>query len=87
MTAGPPSPAGWSDGQLLNRLLAGAPGAGPNATDLEAELERRCADMEHREDVRRLLKGYASAAPEYVDEDAQAAARQYLALLDGTVSG
>ncbi|CAA9297914.1 MAG: hypothetical protein AVDCRST_MAG77-5370 [uncultured Chloroflexi bacterium] len=87
MTAGPASLTGWSDGQLLNRLLAGAPGIGPSVVELEGELARRCADAQRREDVRRLLKGYASAAPEYVDEDAQAAARRYLAVFDGDTSG
>jgi hypothetical protein len=69
---------GWSDAQLLNRLLAGARGSGPSLRELEAELERRCAEPANREVVRRLLQGYVSAAPEYVDEEAQAAARRYL---------
>ena len=65
------------DGDLLRRVLDGSVPSAASAT-LAAELERRLANEHHRPALRRLLEHYATAAPEYVDEDVQAAARVYL---------
>ena len=65
------------DGDLLRRVLDGSVSRAASAT-LAGELERRLANEHHRPALRRLLKHYATAAPEYVDEDVQAAARVYL---------
>ena len=45
---------------------------------LECELTHRVVDPTQRAAIVHLLRGYAHAAPEYVDEDTQAAARHYL---------
>lgn len=65
------------DGDLLRRLL-GASATGATFTTLAAELDRRLGHEHHRTTLRRLLEQYATAAPEYVDEDIQATARIYL---------
>lgn|GEM_PF-4299119 len=65
------------DGDLLRRLL-GASATGATFTTLAAELDRRLGHENHRSTLRRLLQQYATAAPEYVDEDLQATARIYL---------
>ncbi len=62
------------DGELLQRMLD----ASATSVTLAAELERRLADDYRRPTLRRLLEQYATAAPEYVDEDLQAVARVYL---------
>jgi hypothetical protein len=69
----------WPDARLVEQLVSrSAPDAEPAAA-LEVELRRRLADPARRDSIRRRLTAYATAAPEYVDEDAQAAARRYLA--------
>jgi hypothetical protein len=66
--------------RALVEALAG--GAAPALDSLEAELRRRLADPARRETVRALLYSYAVAAPEYVDERIQAAARHSLSPVD-----
>jgi hypothetical protein len=69
-------PPRLTDRALVEALAGGA------APALEAELRRRLTDPARRDTVRVLLQGYAVAAPEYVDERIQAAARHYLSLVD-----
>ena len=84
MTAGKSGAAGSlpeiSDAALVARLVAPHLGEDTRAA-LEVELVRRAADPAQRRVLQRLLEGYARAAPEYVDEDIQAAARLSLARL------
>ena len=68
--------------QLTDRTLIEALAGTNTGLALEAELRRRLADPALRGPVRALLHGYAAAAPEYVDERIQAAARHYLSLVD-----
>jgi hypothetical protein len=65
-----------SDAVLLERVLLSA-AQGATSPDLPL-LEQRLADPTARERLRRRLESYASAAPEYIDEDLQAAARTLL---------
>jgi hypothetical protein len=67
-----------SDPALISRLVTGKPA---ETGTLEAELTRRAQDSARRLALRRLLEGYALGADEYLGEDAQAAARHYLAAL------
>ena len=75
-----PAGAAMLDAALVQRLVTGGSEDGPAST-LETELIRRGRDPAARGRLRRLLGAYASAAPEYVDEDVQAIARRCLALL------
>lgn len=72
-------PASWPDSLLVERVVLGTPGAGVARATLEAELARRLTDPVQQGAVLRLLAAYAYGAGEYAGEDAQAAARFYLA--------
>lgn len=62
---------------LIRRLVSGRHDTFTRVA-LECELTHRVVDPTQRAAIIRLLQGYAHAAPEYVDEDTQAAARHYL---------
>jgi hypothetical protein len=62
---------------LIRRLVTGRHDTFTRV-GLECELTHRVVDATQRAAIVRVLQGYAHAAPEYVDEDTQAAARHYL---------
>ena len=62
---------------LIRRLVTGRHDTFTRVA-LECEMTHRVVDPAQRAAIVRLLQGYAHAAPEYIDEDTQAAARHYL---------
>jgi hypothetical protein len=74
----PDAPAGReTHDTLVRRLVTGRHDTFTRVA-LECELTHRVVDAKQRATIMRLLQGYAYAAPEYIDEETQAAARHYL---------
>ena len=74
---GPPQPSPAADHQLLDRVVTALARGTPSPD--EPALLTRLDNPAARQALRRRLESYATAAPEYIDEDLQAAARTFLA--------